>query len=139
MSEGKKRWQQRFFQFEKALENLQLVINNPDFSEPDYKDLMRAFEDTHELSWKTLQELLIDRGYADTNGARIIIDQSFELGYIEDAKAWMHMILNRNLGQKAILQSVVEEVVEEILETYLDLFLQLHLKLKTYISEENNI
>lgn len=42
--------------------------------------LIKAFEYTYELSWKTLQDLLRDKGYNNIAGPKPVIMQSFQDG-----------------------------------------------------------
>jgi hypothetical protein len=50
----------------------------------EQQGLIKAFEYTFELSWKTLQDLLKHKGYRDILGPRPVIEQSFQDGYIND-------------------------------------------------------
>jgi len=46
--------------------------------------LIKAFEYTYELAWKTLQDLLNYKGYSNIVGPRPVLEQSFRDGYLHD-------------------------------------------------------
>jgi nucleotidyltransferase substrate binding protein (TIGR01987 family) len=92
--------------------------------------LIKAFEYTYELSWKTLQDLLKELGYLDIVGTKPVIEQSFQDGYIADGEAWMRMHISRNLTRRTYNQDTADEIVAKILEEHFDLFTQLKNKLE---------
>ena len=53
------RWQQRFSNFQKALEQLEKAINlseERELSNLEKQGLIQAFEFTHELSWNVMKD-----------------------------------------------------------------------------------
>lgn len=48
--------------------------------------LIKAFEYTYKLGWKTLQDLLKEKGYSDVIRPKPVIEQSFQDGYITNGK-----------------------------------------------------
>ncbi len=56
------RWQQRFSSFQKAFRQLKRFLSKTELNEMEEQGLIKAFEYTYELSWKTLQDLLIEKG-----------------------------------------------------------------------------
>ena len=115
------RWQQRFINFNKAFAQLERFISKEDLNEMEEQGLIKAFEYTYELSWKTLQDLLKERGYQDIVGPRPVIEQSFQDGYITDGKAWMQMHKSRNLTSHTYDEEIAEEIIGEIRNVYFDL------------------
>lgn len=119
------RWQQRFSNFKKAFAQLEKFIAEEDLNELEAQGLIKAFEYTYELSWKTLQDLLIDKGYKDILGPKPVIEQSFQDGYIKNGEAWMRMHICRNLTSHTYNQETADEIVEQIIDEYYDLFKEL--------------
>ena len=81
----------------KAFAQLQRFVNKEDLNEMEEQGLIKDFEYTYELSWKTLQDLLKEKGYIGIIGPRPVIEQSYRDGYISNGKAWAQMHQSRNL------------------------------------------
>ena len=124
------RWQQRFSNFKKAFAQLEKFIAEEDLNELEAQGLIKAFEYTYELSWKTLQDLLKDKGYKDIFGPKPVIEQSFQDGYIENGEAWMRMHNSRNLTSHTYNKDTADQIVEQIIVEYFDLFKQLKVTLE---------
>ncbi len=112
------RWQQRFTNFKKAFAQLERFVSEEDLNEMEEQGLIKAFEYTYELSWKTMQDLLKDKGYPDIVGPRPVIEQSFQDGYIADGKGWMQMHKSRNLTSHTYDEDTASEIVEGIRDLY---------------------
>ena len=123
------RWQQRFVNFNKAFAQLERFISKEDLNEMEEQGLIKAFEYTYELSWKTLQDLLKEKGYLDILGPRPVIEQSFQDGYIIDGKGWMQMHKSRNLTSHTYDEETAMEIIESIRNTYFDLLKDLKIRL----------
>lgn len=85
------RWLQRFSTFKKALSKLEEVVKDKqidDLSELEKEGLVQRFEYTYELAWKTLQDLLREKGYLSISGPNPVIEQAFLDGYITDGQTW---------------------------------------------------
>lgn len=124
------RWRQRFINFSKAFNQLERFIGRKELNELEEQGLIKAFEYTFELSWKTLQDLLKEKGYLDILGPRPVIEQSFKDGYIEDGKEWMKMHKSRNLATHTYNEETAEEIIIDIRKTFFYLFRDLKLKLE---------
>jgi len=70
------------------------------------------------LAWKTLQDLLEDKGYKDIKGPNPVIDQAFQDGYLYDSEAWEKMKKSRDLTSHTYNSETAQNIAEEILETY---------------------
>ena len=112
------RWQQRFINFNKAFEQLERFIQVEELNEMEQQGLIKAFEYTYELGWKTLQDLLKEKGYLDITGPKPVMEQSFQDGYISDGKGWMRMHISRNLTAHAYDKTTAEEIIESIRTEY---------------------
>ena len=128
------RWQQRFINFNKAISQLDRFMQEKSLNEMEEQVLIKAFEYTYELSWKTLQDLLKDKGYTDVVGPKPVIEQSFQDGYIVDGKGWMRMHVSRNLTSHTYDEKTAEEIVKSIRTEYFDLLKSL----QTRLQEEKN-
>jgi len=127
-------WEQRFVNFNKAFSQLERFIQTGDLNEMEEQGLIKAFEYTYELSWKTLQDLLKDKGYTDVVGPKPVIEQSFQDGYIVDGKGWMRMYVSRNLSSHTYDEETAVEIIESIRNKYFHLLKSL----QTRLEEEKN-
>jgi len=124
------RWHQRFLNFNKAFKQLERFIAEKELNEMEEQGLIKAFEYTYELSWKTLQDLLKEKGYNNISGPRPVIEQSFQDGYISDGKGWMRMHKSRNLASHTYDEETAEEIIQGIRQEYFELLQNLQTKLK---------
>lgn len=124
------RWKQRFSNFNKAYIQLERFIENEDLNEMERQGLIKAFEYTYELAWKTLQDLLAEKGYSGIVGPKPVIEQSFQDGYIEDGMGWMRMHKSRNLTSHTYDEETAQEIVTQVIEEYFKLFKNLKLNLE---------
>ena len=129
------RWQQRFINFNKAFSQLDRFMQEKSLNEMEEQGLIKAFEYTYELSWKTLQDLLKDKGYTNVVGPKPVIEQSFQDGYIVDGKGWMRMHVSRNLTSHTYDEETAEEIIKSIRSEYFDLLKNLQTRLQ---EEKNN-
>lgn len=128
------RWIQRFNNYSKAFKQLERFLEAPKLNEMEEQGLIKAFEYTYELSWKTLQDLLKENGYIGIAGPKPVIDQSFQDGYITDGQGWVRMHKSRNLTSHTYDEETALEIIENIRDEYFNLLRDLFLKL----NEEKN-
>ena len=124
------RWQQRFINFNKAFTQLSKFIEHEELNEMEEQGLIKAFEYTYELSWKTLQDLLRDKGYNQIAGPKPVIEQSFQDGYISNGKGWMRMHQSRNLASHTYDEETAVEIIEGIRSEYFYLLQDLIIRLE---------
>jgi nucleotidyltransferase substrate binding protein (TIGR01987 family) len=117
------RWQQRFANFQAALDQLEGFFEPPALNEREQQGLIKAFEYCFELGWSTLRDLLLAEGNADLLGSRDTLRLAFSRGLIDDGEAWMRMIQDRNLTS----------------HSYLPCFLKLRQRLEQRIVEQQQI
>jgi nucleotidyltransferase substrate binding protein (TIGR01987 family) len=98
--------------------------------------MIKAFEYTYELSWKTLQDLLEEKGYQNIVGPKPVIQQSFQDGYILNGEGWMKMHISRNLTSHTYNEDTALEISNSITQEYFYLFKDLFEKL---LREENKL
>jgi len=124
------RWQQRFINFNKAFNQLEKFLTHDNLNEMEEQGLIKAFEYTYELSWKTLQDLLKEKGYNNIIGPKPVIEQCFQDGYILDGQAWMRMHKSRNLTSHTYDEQTANEIIKGIKEEYFLLLKNLQLRLE---------
>lgn len=125
------RWKQRFVNFNKAFSQFEKFLEKEELNELENQGLIKAFEYTFELAWKTLQDLLKEKGYKEIHGPKPTIQQSFQDGYIKNGKDWMKMLEGRNLTSHSYNEDTANEILDEIRETYFDLLLDLKITLES--------
>ena len=125
------RWEQRFANYGKALAQFQKFIDKGELSELEKQGLIKAFEYTYELAWKTLKDFLEFSGQLDIYGSRDVTRKAFELNLIEDGEGWMDMLKSRNLTSHTYHEEVVEEICRQISERYFSLLIRLGEKLES--------
>jgi nucleotidyltransferase substrate binding protein (TIGR01987 family) len=123
-------WHQWFISLKKAFNQLERFIAEEELNEMEEQGLIKAFEYTYELSWKTLQDLLKEKGYNDILGPKPVIEQSFQDGYIIKGKEWLKMHSSRNLTTHSYDKETADEIVLQIRENYFGLFKDLQIKLE---------
>ncbi len=116
------RWQQRFSNFKKAYGQLLEFPELSVLNKFEKQGLIHVFEYTFELSWKTLQDLLKERGYKDVIGPRPVIEQSFQVGYIKDGEGWMEMLKSRNEASHTYLEEIADRISSNIKNEFTGLF-----------------
>ena len=115
------RWQQRFVNFNKALKQLENAIGKEELSSLAEEGLIWRFERTYELAWKTLQDLLLDKGYEGIHGPKAVIQQCFQVGIITDGEGWVRMHKCRDLTPHTYNKETAKEIVELIQEEFFNL------------------
>lgn len=132
------RWKQRFTNFNKAFKQLEKFVDHDSLNEMEEQGLIKAFEHTYELGWKTLQDLLKHKGYQNIIGPKPVIQQSFSDGFIQDGNGWVRMHKSRNLTSHTYDDKTADEIIEGIRTEYFALLKALHTKLEQEKSGGNN-
>jgi nucleotidyltransferase substrate binding protein (TIGR01987 family) len=125
------RWKQRFSNFENAFNQLKNAVEKQEYTDLERQGLIKAFEFTFELSWKTLQDLFEEKGYKDVKGPKPVIQQAYKDSYIEDGGEWMKMLESRNLASHTYDDATAKAIAEEIDSKYFKLFELLIQKLES--------
>ncbi len=89
------RWKQRMQNFGKALRllNESTMLENPSVLEQE--GMVQRFEYTFELAWKTMKDLLHEKGI-DSQFPRDVLKSAFQAGLVADGEIWLDMLENRN-------------------------------------------
>ncbi|MBA4166415.1 MAG: nucleotidyltransferase substrate binding protein [Chitinophagaceae bacterium] len=111
------RWKQRFQNFEKAFVFFEEIVNKGTYSLIDITALVKAFEFTFELGWKTIKDYLYEQGI-ETAFPRAALKEGFATGIIKDGHVWMEMLEKRNEPSHTYNQEVAKFAVEIIRHKY---------------------
>ena len=58
--------------------------------------IIKKFEYTFELAWKTIKEYLDKEGYEEISSPRKVLKQAFEINLIKNEEIWSNMLEARN-------------------------------------------
>jgi len=130
------RWQQRFSNYKRALEQLESFFEPPALNEREQQGLIKAFEYVFELAWNTLRDLLRSQGNETLLGSRDTLREAFRLGLIHNGETWMLMIQDRNLTTHTYNRSTADTIASHIQESYLQCFQDLRVRLGQRLQEE---
>lgn len=90
------RWQQRFENLKKAYGQLKSNLSIAKPNNAEQQGIIKSFEFTFELSWKTLKDYLESQGIVALS-PREVIKHAFQQECILDGDTWIDMLENRNL------------------------------------------
>ena len=130
------RWQQRFSNYCRALEQLEGFLEPPALNEREQQGLIKAFEYVFELAWNTLRDLLRSQGNASLLGSRDTLREAFRLGLIDDGEAWMLMIQDRNLTSHTYNRATADAIASQIVSVYLPCYQALRSRLQQRLLQE---
>ena len=124
------RWQQRLFNLERAFIDFESASTRSSYTKLERSGLIQTFEFTFELAWKTLQDLLISRGYEGAVGPRPVIEQAFQDRVIIDGENWLKMLISRNLTTHSYNEKTAQEIAANIKDIYYPLIRELIITLR---------
>ena len=124
------RWKERLKSYSKALLQLESALQQKQFSVLEKDGVIKRFEFTFELAWKTLQDKLYDEGYLSTKGPKPVIKQAFNNGIITDGQAWIDMLTDRNNSTHLYDESAAVSIFDRIQISYFKLLQELKSKLE---------
>jgi len=120
------RWQQRYHNFKKAINQLSRFLEHKSLNELEEQGLIQAFEYTFELAWKTLQDFLEEEsGYFELKGPRPVLKQAFKDDIISAGEVWMEMLNDRNRSVHTYDEEIAREIINAIVQSYFPLLIQL--------------
>ncbi len=128
------RWKERFESFSKALGQLEQALLLKSFSLLEKDGVIKRFEFTVELAWKTLQDFLNERGHPKVKGPKPVIKQAFQDEIIVEGQSWIDMLDDRNKSTHLYDESLASEIFDKIQNQYFALLTEF----KKTISEELN-
>lgn len=121
------RWQQRFENFTKALTQLNSATDMEDYTELELSGLVKIFEITFELAWKTLKDLLFYEGF-EVKSPREVIRKAFEVDYLDeaDSEKLLDALESRNRLSHTYDEATAIEAEELIKNRYAPALRRLH-------------
>ena len=130
---AKKNFKRKLLSFDKALQSLK-EIYSVYLKKPDQKvsqmALIKSFELTFELSWKTLQSFFKSQGYIEISSPKGIIKSAFNKDVIKNGQLWIDMLDARNRLSHVYDESMFKEIIKQISKEYLQEIEKLYQKLK---------
>jgi len=133
------RWNQRLTSFGKALLQLNdavAISKSRELNNLEKQGLIQAFEFTHELAWKLMQDFFVFQGNTEIRGSRDATRQAFKEGLISEGETWMTMIQNRNLTSHTYNEQIADKILNNILNDFHPLFVGFHRKMESIEEEE---
>ena len=131
------RWKQRFQNYEKAFGRLSRAIEVVRATPDDdllQSGLVRTYEYTFELAWKTLKDYLEVEGFL-LRSPRETIRQGFQSGYITNAEDWLQALADRNLTVHIYDDEVIARVLRDIFERYFFILQEFYHTFKAKVNE----
>lgn len=139
MSQKDIRWEQRFSNYEKALEKLHQAvekiktdftlddegkIDDDEFLDDIIKEgLIQRFEYTHELAWNVMKDFLGEIGEVKMFGSKDATKEAFAAELIQDGEIWMDMVQSRNKTSHTYNEETADEIFLKIMHQYHPAFL----------------
>ncbi len=121
------KYENKLENFNKAVVKLEEVCNMYDNKNEILRDsIVKRFEFTYELAWKTLKEYLVNDGIPmDIPSPRNVFKLSYQFNIIDDEQLWLNIIKDRNVSTHQYNEDKINELVEVIIKDYLNLFIKL--------------
>ena len=137
----KPRWQYRFDNYARAFGLLREAIetlSERELSQLEKEGVIKRFEYTWELAWKTLKDLLDDQGVVlATIAPKCVIKEAFAAKLIRHGDVWMDALDARNKMSHVYNLRVFEAVITDIRVRFLNLFDELHFDLLARVVSTN--
>lgn len=115
---------------EKAFSKLSEFLAEKNMTEATKAGVIQAFEYTYEVFWKHFQKVATAQGLETPNSPRQAFVCAFSLGLIEDEKAWIAMMRDRNETSHTYNEDVAEHIFQKIRDVYKEQFGKVLLKMK---------
>lgn len=90
------RWRQRYQNLNRAFQQLEQGVSIESPSKIEIQGIIKSFEFSFELVWKTLKDYLEAQGVLCAF-PREVIKQAFHFGILKDGEIWLEMLNKRNL------------------------------------------
>ncbi|MDA0024109.1 nucleotidyltransferase substrate binding protein [Brachyspira hyodysenteriae] len=125
------RWKQRFHNFEKAFNLLKSVFEEKEINELsllEQEGVIKRFEYTYELAWKTLKDYLEYNGSLNNIdiSPRNIFKEAYSAKIINSQDDFIDMMLSRNLLSHTYDFVKFKEIIKRIENNYLKILNELY-------------
>ena len=117
--------------FEKALGELNEYLAIPVENKRDRAGVIKAFEFSFELAWKTLQKITKDEGL-ESGGPKSSLKNAFEMNLIKNSEEsiYIEMLRDRNLMSHVYRDELSKEIFNRIKKQYVNVLNNLLNELK---------
>jgi nucleotidyltransferase substrate binding protein (TIGR01987 family) len=119
------RWKQRFENYRKAFLQLTEFIEKGELNKFELQGLIKCFEYTFELAWKTMKDYLEQEGF-DVKTPRLVIQTAFQSELVKEGHTWIDMLEKRNLMSLTYNEKIAEEAVRLIRQRYYTVLQELY-------------
>jgi nucleotidyltransferase substrate binding protein (TIGR01987 family) len=119
--------------FQYALQSLEEALADPVVKQRDVAGVIQNFEFNFELSWKLLQRYLKHEGQ-NPKTPRETFSMAYGAQIIQNEKAWLKMIEDRNLSVHTYNKKLAREMLGRIQKEYLKEFQNLMALIQSKIS-----
>ena len=97
-----------------AIERLKEALLLPSENTINQDATIQRFEFTFELSWKLMQEVLIENRVDTSRGVKTIIRDSANLGIIDSPENWFKFLEDRNITAHTYKESEVRSIYKDV-------------------------
>lgn len=111
------RWHQRFSNLKKAYMQLEANLNITQPNNAEKQGIIKSFEFTFELCWKTLKDYLESQGIT-TGYPREVLKHAFQNNAVNDGDVWLDMLDKRNLMSHTYDEARASEALGLIRNNY---------------------
>ena len=118
------RWKQRYSNFKKATKQLTEFIAKGELNKFEVQGLIKCFEYTFELAWKTMKDYLELEGF-DVKSPRQTIKTALKAGQINNGHTWIDALEKRNLMAHTYNENRAKEAEDLIRNKYYDIIFNL--------------
>lgn len=135
------RWQQRFANYQRALQQLADAValsKERTLSRLEQQGLIQAFEFTQELAWQVMKDYFEFQGNPSLSGSRDAIRAAFRVGLVEDGEGWMDTIKSRNRSSHTYDENTANALAALITDRYLSLFIAFQQRMQPMLQADNN-
>ena len=91
--------------------------------------LIKRFEFTFELAWKTLKAIFEDEGLTGLNSPKTVLREAFSAGLITKDELWLAMLNDRNTTTHIYNEQLAIEICSKIIKEYVCEFNELKEKI----------
>ena len=135
LMEEQVRDKQRFENYKKSLNNLRNALDlkkERPLTELETQGLLKTFEFTYELAWKTMKDFLEYNGIVGIVGGRNAFRGALQNGLISQGEIWQEMVDDRNLLTHDYDEKIAGRVAERVV-AYAELLSNFKVKMQTLI------
>jgi len=107
-----------------ALDNLKDAVSTPPVESRDFGGIIKAFESTYELLWKTLKLILEKNGLQASFPRLLVFEEAFKAQLIVGNEIWKEMMEDRNLAVHTYDRNMAVRLCQKITQAYAPLMVQ---------------